>query len=45
MCGLFPCIPIFEGFLLKRCKKCVRVCVCVCVSDSIKIALLPYFNS
>ena len=32
MCGLFSCIPIFWGFLLKRCKKCVCVCVCVCLS-------------
>ena len=52
MSGLIPCIPIFRGGLLKRCKKCVCVCVCVCVClslslwacDIIKIAMLPHFN-
>ena len=38
MCGLLPCIPIFECFFIEKIKK-----VCVCVVEA-KIALLPHLN-
>ena len=35
MCRLFPCIPIFRGFLIKKCKKMcmyggVKNCIVTC---------------
>ena len=38
MCKLFPCIPIFRSFFIKKCKK---KCACLLV---LKIALLLVKN-
>ena len=32
MCTLFPCIPVFRGFLIKKFRK---MCMCVGVNNRI----------